>query len=273
MNIEVGSIKQYNRNRGFGFVSRTFTQGPDVFFHISSLDQRIKDLTEQHTNKSLLGLFHFWYKYEPSPKGIRVCEVLPPHNIPDEVGDALPSLISKVESIWRYKKSDRPLWLYDVSVVLMGSERAAEMRSLSLREQIKNIEKENVIQARKFVRHKRQKNVVRDRSEVSEIHKRKKNVAQSQKIMDEEYEKLLAEISDKGFTKSKEVSAYIIRNRLGNKYKNISGKLTMEKDGREWAFKGGFPTDIYAKLCSDLGLGHQDSGARVIDFESFKDLR
>jgi hypothetical protein len=46
----------------------------------------------------------------------------------------------------------------------------------------------------------------------------------------------------------------------------------MEKNGKEWSFDGGFPTKIYAIVCSELGLKNQDSGANVVGFTPNKDL-
>ena len=93
-----------------------------------------------------------------------------------------------------------------------------------------------------------------------------------EKINDDEFEQLVKEIIPLNFTTSTEVSSYIRNNKLGNKYKNISGIVTMEQEGRQWDFKGGFPSNIYAKLCSELGLKNKGSHARVVDFKSFKEL-
>lgn len=74
------------------------------------------------------------------------------------------------------------------------------------------------------------------------------------------------------FTHSSQVSHYIVSNRLGYKYKNISGVLQMEFDGTTWDFKGGFPPKIYAKLCDELGLSNSGTRARAVAFESFDNI-
>ncbi|WP_337077207.1 hypothetical protein [Aeromonas dhakensis] len=74
------------------------------------------------------------------------------------------------------------------------------------------------------------------------------------------------------FTHSSQVSHYIVSNRLGYKYKNISGVLQMELDGTTWDFKGGFPPKIYAKLCDELGLSNSGTRARAVAFESFGNI-
>jgi hypothetical protein len=86
--------------------------------------------------------------------------------------------------------------------------------------------------------------------------------ANQQRVKDEEFRQLVAEMSVLGFTHSAQVSRYIVRNRLGRKYRYISGILEMELDGRVWDFNGGFPTDIYARLCEALGL--EDQGSRAV---------
>ena len=87
-----------------------------------------------------------------------------------------------------------------------------------------------------------------------------------------EFFQLVAEISPLGFTTTKEVSAYIVNNNLGLKYKHISGVVTMEGEGREWDYRGGFPARIYARLCDTLGLSNQRSQAKLKNFIPFKDI-
>ena len=89
---------------------------------------------------------------------------------------------------------------------------------------------------------------------------------------EEEFRQLVAEMSVLGFTYSSQVSAYIVRNRLGHKYKHISGILQMEMDGNVWSFNGGFPPNIYARLCEELGLGNQGSRAVPREFTPYKDI-
>jgi hypothetical protein len=89
---------------------------------------------------------------------------------------------------------------------------------------------------------------------------------------EDEFRRLVAEIEPLRFTQSSQVSAYIVRNQLGFKYKNISGILQMERDGELWDFKGGFPPDIYARLCEALGLNHKGSRAHPKQFTPYKDI-
>lgn len=92
------------------------------------------------------------------------------------------------------------------------------------------------------------------------------------KLEDDEFKALVEEVSAKGFTESRQVSNYIMANKLGRKYRHISGVLELERDGDAWRYHGGFPPHIYARLCEALGLGQKLSDARVAGFKSFSDL-
>lgn len=87
-----------------------------------------------------------------------------------------------------------------------------------------------------------------------------------------ELKALINEMRSKNFKESKFLSAYIIENKIGYKYPNISGRLLMEKDGETWDFDGAFPTEIYTLICLALGLKSQKSGARALKFTPQKDL-
>jgi len=99
----------------------------------------------------------------------------------------------------------------------------------------------------------------------------KKEIKQ-RNLKDEEFEALLAEIKHKGFTMSEQVSDYIVKNKLGTKYKHISGILEMENNHSSWEFNGGFPPKIYAKLCKRLKLGNKGTNSKVVKFTPFKDI-
>jgi hypothetical protein len=83
---------------------------------------------------------------------------------------------------------------------------------------------------------------------------------------------LLREMKAIGFTHSNQLSKYIMEKRLASKYPNISGIVRMELDGRQWDFRGGFPPQIYAIVCRELGLDNQRSRAVPVDFTSYKEL-
>jgi hypothetical protein len=93
-----------------------------------------------------------------------------------------------------------------------------------------------------------------------------------ERAKEEEFRKLVEEMSAQSFTHSREISAYIVRNDLGNKYKHICGILKMEMDGDVWYLNGGFSRSIYARLCEELGLKNQGSRAVAQEFTPYKDI-
>lgn len=96
--------------------------------------------------------------------------------------------------------------------------------------------------------------------------------ARKVELEEAEFMALVEEVSAKGFTESRQVSSYIMTNRLGSKYRHISGLLELERGDEAWTYYGGFPPHIYARLCDALGLGQKPSDARVAGFKSFSDL-
>jgi len=91
-------------------------------------------------------------------------------------------------------------------------------------------------------------------------------------IKSKELANLLIEVSEKNFKLSSELSNYITREKLGNKYPNIAGIVTMSNDLNKWDFDGGFPKDIYRIVCQELNLYNKGTSARAIKFVSYKDL-
>ncbi|MEQ9918662.1 hypothetical protein ABRQ01_18525 [Pectobacterium aroidearum] len=99
------------------------------------------------------------------------------------------------------------------------------------------------------------------------------SVPNTESLNEKEFNELVTELSELGFTHSSEVSEYIVKNNLGAKYKNISGVLQMKKRGDEWSFDGGFPPDIYARLCQKLKLKNKGSQARPGEFTPYKNVK
>lgn len=99
------------------------------------------------------------------------------------------------------------------------------------------------------------------------------SVSKTESLNEQEFNELVTELSALGFTHSSDVSEYIVKNNLGAKYKNISGVLQMKKGGDEWSFDGGFPPDIYARLCQKLKLKNKGSQARSGEFTPYKNIK
>lgn len=79
---------------------------------------------------------------------------------------------------------------------------------------------------------------------------------------------LIMDMKEKKFSLSGDLSNYIVEHKLGFKYKNISGILSMKQDTQEWDFEGGFSPDIYRIVCKELGLVDRGTSARVVGFRS-----
>ena len=142
-----------------------------------------------------------------------------------------------------------------LQLFVVWSEQAALDKAQALAEEEARIKQEEL---QKIEENKRIK-LIEEQEIQKEIEKR-------------EFEQLVAEMLPLGFTHSHQVSRYILKNRLGYKYKNISGIVQMENDNSMWDFNGGFPPMIYARLCDELGLNNQGTRARAVGFKSFRDL-
>lgn len=90
--------------------------------------------------------------------------------------------------------------------------------------------------------------------------------------LNELYE-LIDEVRVQGFEYSGELSNYISTRKLGFKYPNIAGIITMRSHGKTWAFKGGFPSNIYRIICTILNLSSSGSHARVVGFKSYASIK
>lgn len=89
----------------------------------------------------------------------------------------------------------------------------------------------------------------------------------------QEFNELITELSKLGFTHSSEVYEYIVKNNLRNKYKNISGIIQMTKHSDKWLFDGGFPPDVYGRLCRKVKLNNNGSQSRPGKFTPYKSIK
>jgi len=87
-----------------------------------------------------------------------------------------------------------------------------------------------------------------------------------------ELSNLIKEMALENFTYSSDLSGYIKRNNLGEKYPNIAGVVTMENYSDRWKFEGGFPKNIYRIVCQELDLRDRGTSARAVDFLSYRQL-
>lgn len=261
MTIEFGIIKSYNPDRGFGFMSRTFLNpNQKVFFHIKKIKKRYPQLAQKLDSGESLKHTYCWYKLEVTQKGDQVNQLwLNAESIPQSYKHELSELIQTVETIWKNISTPKPSWLDMVTLELIGVESKKELE----------VERDN----RETQHRKAEKNQLRQaafqRNQEIELLRKKHKLTQ---IQGDELYDLLRQMRPLKFTHSKQLSGYIVRYKLGYKYKNISGILRMELGGEEWDFHGGFPPEIYKIICIELGLANQNTPARPGRFTPFNDF-
>ena len=82
----------------------------------------------------------------------------------------------------------------------------------------------------------------------------KYDIQKLSKVEKNELYKLVQEIKKQGFYYSLDLSGYITRNKLGNKYPHICGIVMMNNQSSSWKLNGGFPSKIYRLVCTTLKL-------------------
>ena len=276
MNIRFGFVVKYFPQKGFGFVTHPLNSGTlkEVFFHISNVQKSHKGIANKLLSYDSGDSIYFWYESESTQKGEQLKRVLEADTIHEILKHNLGSFTKKIEYIWKDIEKPQPIWLNDVTRDLVGIN---ELNKLNLDREILMKKKKEVEEQQRIERERLTKieiaQIEEERKRINEERKKQLELQERQrKIEEEEFEQLVDEMQTKGFTQSSQVSHYIIRNRLGDKYKHISGVLEMANNHSSWKFNGGFPPHIYAKLCNRLGLGNKGTDSKVTGFTAFKDL-
>lgn len=268
MELLFGVVEKYVSDRGFGFVTNEFPDGrrESYFFHIKSVKKARPELVaDLESGKGA----SFWYILEESQKGK---QALP---LDKRQWDAnkqhADRLVGRIEQIWAHS-AVLPTWLDGVTVELLGVELREQL--VQEREQVESERRRIADEHLKISEAKRLGRIAQEEADrakrLADEEARRAISAAEETAKRKEFDALVAEIAAYGFTRSSDVSRYIVKNKLGYKYKKISGYITMELDGRQWEFKGGFPPDVYAQLCDALGLGNNGSASKVVYFESFE---
>lgn len=251
MSIDFGTVSKYFADKGFGFVRHTFggCGEADVFFHIKSIKKTNPDLAAKLDQDEAIDGLYFWYETEVTNKGEQVRRVVHANEVQSCAAGSLTLLTSKVETLWKDIASTQPKWLEEVTLALVGEKRAGELW----------VEREILQDARRLAAESGRQKAAEERKAQQDLEER-------------EFAQLVAEMKPLGFSESRDVSRYIVRNRLGLKYQNISGIVRMMQSDDMWDFKGGFPPKIYARLCEALDIGNQGTRAQAVGFTPFKDL-
>lgn len=275
MTIDFGKVEKYIEDRGFGFVSHTFTKVPseEVYFHIKVVKRTHLELAQtldSTTDKEV----YFWYEYRPSSKGYEVSAILDLKQLRQKHADLIKPFINTIKTSWMNVGQPLPESLRKVTSELLTLDAASQLMASRETLEAEHRRHQEELQRGKAARRKeRVKNrAAQARAEAARRQERVKNRATQVSVEEEEFHQLVIEMSTLRFTQSREVSAYIVRHNLGHKYKHISGILQMELDGDVWDFNGGFPPSIYARLCAELGLRNKGSRAKPGEFTPYKNI-
>lgn len=267
MNLIFGVVEKYISDRGFGFVTNELPggNGESYFFHIKNIKKSCPDLVAGLEGEN--GTW-FWYTLEESQKGKQAIPLNQSQwNARKQEAERM---VEQIEKIWTHAGA-LPSWLDQVTSEVLGADRATQLnqeRELLQAEREKIAEEQRKLREAEILELMAKREAERAKRLAEEEAERARQAAVNAAV-EAEFEALVADVAAHGFSASSQVSNYIVRNRLGYKYQIISGYLTMELDGRQWEFKGGFPPKIYARLCEALGLGNNGSRAKVIGMESF----
>lgn len=282
MKIDFGSIKSYNPNRGFGFVTRTFgSSKKTVFFHIRKIKIKHPILAQKLDDGKNIETINFWYEVKKTEKGEEASKLwLNRDEIPQCYTYELSRLTQEVEFIWKNLDSQKPSWLDFVTTELVGVDRRHELsvERDNLERKIRRPSAKNKILIRRLDEFKEKELKEKELKEKELKEKEELSVEElarkySLSIVEaEELHELLKEMRPLKFTHSHLLSQYIVKNKLGYKYQNISGIVKMEDKGTSWDFRGGFPPKMYSIICQELKLGNKRTNAKVVEFTSFKNL-
>ncbi|MFN5965119.1 MAG: cold shock domain-containing protein, partial [Pseudanabaena sp.] len=263
MTIDFGKVERYIEDRGFGFVSHTFAKIPhkEVFFHIKVVKRTHPELAQALDRTAIIEKVYFWYEYRTSPKGQEVLAILELKQIRHKYADHVAGFIETIKTSWMNVGKPLPESLIKATSDLLMPD---EVNQLATNREMLEVEKrihQEELQKAEAARLQAiaEQRAAQERAEAARLQAIAEQKAAQEGVEEEEFRQLVEEISALRFTQSKQVSAYIVRNRLGHKYKHISGILQMELGGEVWNFNGGFPPNIYARLCDALGLGNQGS--------------
>lgn len=269
MNLIFGVVEKYVSDRGFGFVTNELPggDGESYFFHIKTIKKSRPDLVAGLEDEN--GTW-FWYTLEESPKGKQAIPL--DQRQWNARKQETERMVEQIEQIWT-RAGALPSWLDQVTCEVLCADRATQLnqeRELLEAERRRMAEEQRKLQEAEILARKAKLEADRA-TRLAEEEAKRAQVAAMEAAEEEEFKALVAEIAALGFTQSSQLSTYIRRNQLGYRYKKISGLLTMESEGRQWKFEGGFPPKIYARLCEEIGFKKRiDPNSRPVAFESFE---
>lgn len=276
MAIDFGKVERYIEDRGFGFVSHSFAKAhcSEVFFHIKVVKRTHPELAQELDSASSNTPIFIWYEYRATSKGEEVIAFLTLQQLRQRHADQSDVLFAALKTAWTNVEKPLSESLRKATCDLLELDEVSELTEQRQTLEVEKERRQEEIRTAETVRLKAltEQRASQERAEAV----RRKTIAEEraakEKLEEGEFRQLVTEMSALGFTHSSQVSGYIFRNKLGLKYKHISGILEMKLNGNVWDFDGGFPTKIYARLCEKLGLRNQGSKAVPGKFTPYKDI-
>lgn len=262
MVIEFGKVEKYIQNRGFGFVycsfkdsnksfgmmGNFFPTNSSVFFHIKTIKKYNNEILKRLEEGNFDNLY-FWYEIETTEKGECVSKIL---NDTDDRIRGNPGFSEILQKEWFNLSHELYDWVIWASKSVFNDKQILELKN----------KRESLRQEKINEQNQLWQNIVQ----------KSQQEIQFKEIQEREFKQLVDEVQSFGFTHSNQVSDYITKNRLGNKYRHLAGVLEMSRGSDAWDFVGGIDPKFYARLCSALNLSSQNSGATPTNFKSFNDL-
>lgn len=84
---------------------------------------------------------------------------------------------------------------------------------------------------------------------------------------------LLKFFKDKNFTHSAQLSDFIVKNNLADRFPNLTGVGLFKKGSDEWNLKGTISPSVYRIICSYLNLQGKDSGSTIHKFTNYESMK
>ncbi|WP_120785181.1 cold shock domain-containing protein [Marinobacterium aestuarii] len=293
MSLALGKVDKYLSDKGFGFIKPVFMHDKrveSIFFHISTIKN--KSLVNKLKSDDYDNSYYFWFDFIKGKKGFEVTTTIRESDIIEQIND-LEIFTSKLESYWLDISNSTPKWLelasatFDLDIEHLNSQRNIKQRES---ENLKIIEEQNRLSMLRTVPKELHEVTKKECEDLrDELRSFKKQLEQIKRERDSavvkweraianpalfEFELLVNEVEnlEVRLTKSHEVSNYIVKNRLGDKYQNLAGKLEMENSSSQWVFDGGIDPKHYKELCRRLGLSNKYTDSRVKSFVSYKNI-
>lgn len=257
MRIDFGKVNRYNADRGFGFVSHSFSKSPsnEVFFHIKSVKRTHPDLARALNTYNLDETLFFWYEFGASDKGQQVLAILNPLTIRQNHIEHASAFTEIIGINWANLETPVSKLIKKATFDLLLPDEAHQ---LSVK--------------REFLEEEKKINYEIQKAESAKLQELANQNLVQEEAEQMEFRQLVAEISVLKFTKTIQINNYIFKHRLGGKYKHISGILEMRKGGYVWFFNDGIAPKFFRKLCDELGLEKEESATAPGRFESYNDI-